>query len=559
MKKTPKIMALLLALVMALSLFAACGSTGGSTGGNDAAQSAAPSAQGGDAQEDWFEISVAAGSEPGTLDPNAEIGNNVISMNNHMWEGLYKRDANDELVFGQAKSVDVSDDGLTWTFTLRDDIYWTDGEPVTAQDFEYSWKRLTAGGYDYSYFLDCVVGATDVMEGADLDTMQCKALDDKTFQVQLVAPNANFEEICAYGVTVPVRQDIIEEYGDSWCLTPDHFISNGPYKLVTWANQDKIVMEQNEYYYDRDSLGPDRITWLLLEDDNAILTAFESGDVMYASSYPTEEYDRLKDSGVLQAYPQLGTYYIVVESGDNAVPELEDPLVRRALALVIDRSYIVDTIAKGGYTAADSYINPGFTYPDGSDYKDHGDAWWDNDTYEANCEEARSLLAEAGYPNGEGFPTISYMSNSSSMHDTIAEYVQNCWKTELGISATYDTQEWAVFIETRNAGDYELARGGWTVDYHDPLGLFQLFQTGNGNNDSHWSDADYDALLDEAAQTDDNNVRYDLFQQAEAILGEELPVIPILYYAETYLLDTSAYQGYYTEVDGTHFQYVTAK
>lgn len=510
---------------------------------------------------DPFEISVQVGSEPLSIDPNAEIGNDVITMNCHMWEPLYKRGDGDELMPGQAESVDISDDGLVYTFHLRNDIFWTDGEPVTAYDFEYSWRRLVTGGYDYSTFLDNVVNAKEIQAGADPTTLGAVALDDKTFEVTLIAPCAYFLQVVAYGVTVPVRQDIVEKYGaDEWALEPETFISNGAYKLESWDHQEKLVMVKNDKYYDTESIGPDKITWLFMDDDNASLAAFESGTVMWTDHFPSEEQARLKEMGVWNVQPQIGTYYVMVESSaDKGVEVLQNPLVKRALAISIDRNYIVDMISKGGEIPADGWLPYSFTDTTGANYKDKSTKWWDNDTYEANCEEAKSLMAEAGYPNGEGFPVITYTINSSANHQVIGEYMQSCWKNVLGIDVNIESQEWGVFLDTRSNGNYEMARGGWTVDFVDPSGLMDLWVTNDGNNDSHYSNPDYDALIAASKVESDQDVRYDLFHQAEDILLKDLPVIPIYYYTNKYLMDNTVYDGFFADVDGYHFQYLKLK
>lgn len=558
-----KLIALLLSLVMVIGVIAACQQQNDNTAPTATEQQsgteATPAATDETTAAEPFEIAVQVGSEPLSIDPNAEIGNDVITMNCHMFEPLYKRGAGDVLMPGQAESCDISDDGLTYTFHLRNDIYWSDGQPVTANDFQYSWQRLVTGNYDYSSFLDNVVNAYDIrVNGADVSTLGAVATDDKTFVVTLNAPCAYFLEICAYGVTVPVRQDIIEEYGDSWSLSPDTFISNGAYKLVEWVNQEKLVMEKNEYYYDKASIGPDKITWLFMDDDNASLAAFESGQIMFTNHFPSEETDRLKEAGVWNVQPEIGTYYLLIESSkDKGVPELQDPLVRRALALAIDRNYIVNNITKGGEIAADSWLPNGFTDANGENYKANSTLWWDNSTYDANCEEAKSLLAQAGYPDGEGFPMITFTINSSSTHQAIAEYIQSCWKNVLGLNIQIQSEEWGVFLDTRSSGAYEIARAGWTVDFHDPSGLMDLYVSNDGNNDAHWANADYDALIAASKVETDPIARYNLFHQAEDILRENMAMIPIYYYTMTYLMDTTKYNGFFSDVDGRHFQYVT--
>lgn len=570
MKKTmfKKAAAAVLCTAMVVSL-AACGGSGtketaaaGSEAAGTEAGSEAGSAAEGTGEKKEFDLTVQNGSEPDTLDPNALNSNDSMDITLHMFEGLSKYASDGKGVeLGQAKDYTVSDDGLVYTFNLRDDIFWSDGQPVVAGDFVYSWQRLVSGGYDNSYFIDMVLNAVEIQKGEkDKTELGVKAVDDKTLEVTLKTPCPYFNEIVAAAVTSPVRQDIIEANGDTWYTNPETYIGNGAYKLTEWSNQEKIVMEPNDKYYDYANLGPTKITWMLMDDDNAILAAFESGDLAYAASFPTEEIDRLKDAGIFQVAPVAGTYYIEVNAkGNGAIPELQDPKVRRALALAIDRNYIVETITKRGETPADAFMPTGFLDADGSDYSDKIDKFWDNSTYEANCEEAKKLLAEAGYPDGAGFPTISYTINNNTAHSSIAEYLQNVWKEVLGIDCTIDSQEFKVFLDTRQRGDYALARAGWTVDYMDPASMMELWITSSGNNDAHFYNDEYDALIAAAASTGDKAERYENFHKAEKILEEQLPIIPLYFYSEPYLMDTTKYDGFYSYLAMPMFKYMVEK
>lgn len=545
---------------MVISL-AACGS-GKTADKTEAASTAAGETAAPAGEKKEFDLTVQNGSEPASLDPNALNSNDSMTIALHMFEGLAKYSKDGKGVeLGQAKDYKVSDDGLTYTFTLRDDIYWTDGKPVVAGDFVYSWQRLVSGGYDNSYFIDMVLNSVEIQNGQkDKSELGVKALDDKTLEVTLKAPCAYFIEIVAGAVTSPLRQDIIEANGDTWYTNPATYIGNGAYKLDEWTNQEKIVMTANDKYYDYANLGPSKITFMLMDDDNATLAAFESGDLAFAATFPPEEIDRLKEAGLFQVAPVAGTYYVLVNAkGKGAVPELQDPRVRRALALAVDRNYIVDTITKRGETAADTFIPKGFVDKDGTDYYDKSEKFWDNSTYEANCEEAKKLLAEAGYPDGAGFPTISYTINNNVAHSSIAEYLQNVWKEVLGIDCTIDSQEFQVFLDTRKQGDYTLARAGWTVDYMDPASLMELWISTSGNNDAHFYNKDYDALIASAASTDDQSARFKDFHQAEKILEDQLPIIPLYYYSEPYLMDTTKYDGLICYLGMPMFKYVVQK
>ncbi len=512
-------------------------------------------------EKEPLEIAVVDGTEPGTLDPNAVNSNDAMTKVLHLYEGLmrYGRDG-ENLEYGQAESYDVSEDGLTYTFHLRDGITWSDGQPVVAGDFVYSWQRLVSGSYDNSNFIDMVVNSQEIQRGeAEPSTLGVEATDDQTLVVTLKNPCTYFPQLTAAAVMSPVRQDMVET-GDQWYADGSTNIGNGAFVLQEWLNQDQIVMVANENYWEADAVGPTKLTWKLMDNDNTIMNEFESGQIMYAGTYPTEEFDRLNDAGYVQSALMAGTYYIELNVGEKGVPELQDANVRKALALAIDRTYICDVVKGGtGEVPADTFVGIGFTLPDGSAFYDSCEKYWDNNDYEGNCEKAKELLAEAGYPDGEGFPTLQYTINNNSGHQAIAEYLQQCWKEVLNIDVTIDSQEFAVLLDMRTSGDYEMARAGWTVDFQDPASLFDLWTSWSGNNDAFYSSEEYDSLITSAAESADATERFDYLRQANALLGEDMPVIPLYYYTESYLLDTENYDGFFVYLAMPMFRYVTAK
>ena len=510
---------------------------------------------------DDLEITVQNGSEPNTIDPNEVNANDCMAMVLHLYEGLtrYRQDL-EGVELAQAESVDVSEDGLTWTWHLRDDILWADGQPVTAGDFVYSWQRLVSGSYDNSNFIDMVENAVEVRSGEkEASELGVEATDDKTLVVHLKNTCTYFDQICAAACMSPVRQDMVESGGDLWYADPATNIGNGAFNLVEWVNQDYIEMAASDTYYDKEKVGPSKLTWLLTDDANTTLANFESGEIMYAGTYPTEELDRLKDAGYLESTLIAGTYYIMFNE-ETDVEALKDPRVRRALGLVIDRDYIVNTISKTGEVPADSWIGPGFPGADGVDFHDaNTDKFWDLTTLDANIEEAKALMEEAGYPNGEGFPAIKYSTNNTPNHIAIAEYLQSVWKETLGVDMTVDVQEWAVFLDMRNKGEYELARGGWTADFLDPSSLFELCLSTGGNNDTGYANERYDELMYAAQSEPDPVKRFEYFHEAESILKEDLPFIPLYYYTAAYLADSENYEGYFNYLAFPMFRYVHAK
>ena len=562
MKK--KILSVILAAALTCSMVVGCGSSKETAKDDKAATSSS----------DGFNVTVNFASEPMTMDPalNSTVDGGVMA--NHLFEGLMKwqdtgeeADGSDgtvdnaELTYGQAESYDKveNEDGtVTYTFHLRDGIKWSDGKDVTAGDFEYAWKRLVdpATAADYSYMLDSVVNANEIIAGEkDASELAAKAVDDKTFEVTITTDVPYFEEICAFPAAMPVRQDIIEEKGDQWTFDPSTYISNGPYKLTEWTHNSQIVMAKNENYYDYENLGPDTITFKLMDDSNAMLSGFKSGELDFIQDAPQAELPGLIASGDMKILNYLGTYYACFQT--QKAP-FDNPKVREAFTLAVDRTYIVNKVTQSGQVEAGGYVPSGISDADGGDFREEGGDYYkptDAD-YEANCEKARQLLAEAGYPNGEGFPVVEYLYNTSDAHKAVAEALQNMWEQELGVTVTLNNQEWAAFLQTRKDGDYSIARNGWISDYNDPISFLDMWMTGGGNNDAQYANPEYDNIIKQAKATSDAAERMKLLHQAEDILvGQDYVVDPLYFYTQKYMLADGIEGTYYCPLGYFFFGY----
>ena len=562
MKK--KILSVILAAALTCSMVVGCGSSKETAKDDKAATSSS----------DGFNVTVNFASEPMTMDPalNSTVDGGVMA--NHLFEGLMKwqdtgeeADGSDgtvdnaELTYGQAESYDKveNEDGtVTYTFHLRDGIKWSDGKDVTAGDFEYAWKRLVdpATAADYSYMLDSVVNANEIIAGEkDASELAAKAIDDKTFEVTITTDVPYFEEICAFPAAMPVRQDIIEEKGDQWTFDPSTYISNGSYKLTEWTHNSQIVMAKNENYYDYENLGPDTITFKLMDDSNAMLSGFKSGELDFIQDAPQAELPSLIASGDMKILNYLGTYYVCFQT--QKAP-FDNPKVREAFTLAVDRTYIVDKVTQSGQVEAGGYVPSGISDADGGDFRaEGGDYYKPTDAdYEANCEKARQLLAEAGYPNGEGFPVVEYLYNTSDAHKAVAEALQNMWEQELGVTVTLNNQEWAAFLQTRKNGDYSIARNGWISDYNDPISFLDMWMTGGGNNDAQYANPEYDNIIKQAKATSDATERMKLLHQAEDILvGQDYVVNPLYFYTQKYMLADGIEGTYYCPLGYFFFGY----
>ena len=530
---------------------AACG--GSKSGSTATSGSAAGSTAGG---TNTAGFTVQYGSNPETLDPalNSAIdgANTIITI----FEPLLLINENNEVIGGQAESWEASEDGLTWTFTMRDGLKWSDGTDLNAKDFEYSFKRMVDPNTAAPYAETCL-GMIDGFEEAagfpDADgnptvdpnpeALNVKASEDgKTLTIVLSYPCSYFDKMAAFATMSPVQQATVEANGDSWCTSPDTFVSNGPYMITDWTPSERIVLTKNPNYvggWDSSKIVSDTITLLLLEDSSASFAAYNSGEAQLIKDVPTDEIPSLtkaEDGGDFYVDTILGTYYVSLNLQRDA---FKDAKVRKALSLAIDRDYVANTIMQGTYTTADSIVGPGIVDESGY-FHDNGNAPYISADYEANLAEAKKLLEEAGYPNGEGYPTIEYSTNDSGYHVPLAEYLQQAWG-DLGITLTINKMEWSSFTPARRAGEYDVARNGWVMDYNDPSNMLDLFCSGNGNNDGKYSNPDFDAAID-ASKVADSAEHFAQLHKAEDILMEDTGCLPIAYYND-YWLQSPALKG----------------
>ena len=545
---------------------AACG---GSKSGSTAVSGNASSAGSSTGSINTAGFTVQYGSNPETLDPalNSAVdgGNTIITV----FETLLIINENNETVPGQAESWTTSEDGLTWTFTMRDGLKWSDGSELNAKDFEYSFKRMADPDTAAPYAETCL-GMIDGFEEAagfpdadgnptvepNLDALNVKASDDgKTLTIVLGYPCSYFDKIAAFAAMSPVQKATVEANGDAWCTSPDTYVCNGPYMITEWTPSERIVLTKNPNYvggWDNSKIVSDSITLLLLEDSSASFAAYNSGEAVLIKDVPTDEIPSLtkaEDGGDFYVDTILGTYYVSLNLQRDA---FKDAKVRKALSLAIDRDYVANTIMQGTYSAADSIVGPGIVDESGY-FHDNGNAPYISADYEANLAEAKKLLAEAGYPNGEGYPTIEYSCNDAGYHVPLAEYLQQAWG-DLGITLTISKMEWSSFTAARRAGEYDVARNGWVMDYNDPSNMLDLFCSGNGNNDGKYSNPEFDAAI-EASRVADVSEHFAQLHKAEDILMEDTGCLPIAYYNDYWLQSSSLKGTWHSPYGYWYFQY----
>jgi oligopeptide transport system substrate-binding protein len=509
-----------------------------------------------------LDLAVQIGPDPETIDPalnSAVDGGNMIL---HAFETLLSVDSENKIVPGTAEDFKVSPDGLTYTFNLRKGLKWSDGTPLTASDFVYSWKRLadpkTAAPYAGD-MLGYVKGYDEAAKG-NLDALGLSAPDDNTFVVELSAPCVYFSKLVTHGSMVPVQKATIEANADQWTLKPETYVSNGPLKMIEWVPGSHITFAKNENYWDADKVTLNTLKFVLMEDGNAAYSAYQTGEVSMIKTVPTEEVPGLKGKEDFHVEPIMGTYYLDFQ---NQKEPFNNPDVRMALSLAIDRDYVANTVMQGTYMPATNFVGPGISDAEPGSFfeditkKNNGKDYFDTKDHEANVAKAKELLAKAGYPDGKGFPATEYMINDSGYHKPVAEYLQSCWKEVLGITVDIKVVEWATFTPTRRAGDYQMARDGWVYDYDDPSNMLNLMMSTSGNNNAKYSNPELDKLLDEANTTADVAEHYAKLHEAENMILKDAAIAPVAYYTDFWLQNPKLKGTWHSPYGYWFFQYAT--
>jgi len=472
------------------------------------------------------------GTEPQTIDPALSVDLTEARIILCCFEGLVRVNAENKIHPGIAKSWEISDDKKIYTFHLRD-AKWSDGSPIKANDFIYAWKRALSPEITskYAYQLYYIKNGEEYNKGkiTDFELVGVKSLDDKTIRIELNAPTNYFLELTTFPTYMPLKGDTIGTNPD-WALSPKNYISNGPFKLVEWEDNNKMRFVKNENYWDSNRVQLKELIFTMIEDESSELTAFELGEIDITQNVPLPDVDRLKAEGKLKVYPHIATYYVCF---NTQKPPFNDKNVRKAFTYAIDRKKIVDKVMKRGERVALAWVPYGIKDADGIlEFREFGeDLFQDN-----NVVEAQKCLSDAGYGVGLTFPEVTYIYNTNEAHKVLAETFQEMWRKNLGVQVNLMNQEWKVFIETRQGGDFQICRDGWIGDYLDSMTFMDVFVTDGGNNDAHWSNKEYDELIRKAKMSSDQKERIELMHKAEKILMEEMPICPIYFYVDAFCM-----------------------
>ena len=561
------------------------------------------------AEETATSIAVCIASEPDTIDPALNSSVDGATLTAHLYSGLSKWAQNEEgnlvIVADAAEELTegvANEDGtVTYTYTLRDGLTWSDGQAVTAGDYEFAWKRAasTELAADYGYMFEVVKGYPD--------ELAVTATDDKTLEVTLNNAVAYWNELMAFPAYYPVREDVVSN--EAWATDPSTYVCNGPYTITGWEHNSKITLTKNPNYIDADSILMDTIEFYLSDDANNMLSNFENRTWKLIDDVPTAEIKRLESEYPTEYFVagQIGTYYVCWNINQNLLPadseltgaeaEAANVEIRKAMSLLLDRNYIVEEIGQAGQVPAPGFVPMGMTDADGSEfYMNAGDSedyvgYYDvsADAYIDNWDEAIEILKkyydydEATYTFTNA-PTMEYLYNTSEGHKAIGEYLQGVWAS-VGITVNLVNQEWNTFLNTRKDGGYTIARNGWLADYNDPISFLDMWITESGNNDVQfgkgehadiamysldltdlgydvkvengtWAET-YDVIIGLVKTCTDIETRYELMHRAEDLLMSTGCITPLYFYTDIYMLDENV-EGFFSNPLGyKYFMYCT--
>jgi oligopeptide transport system substrate-binding protein len=496
-------------------------------------------------------LNYGNGAEPKDLDFQIVTGTPEHRLALTFFEGLVSEDPQLNVIPGVAEKWDISPDGLVYTFHLRANAKWSNGDPVTADDFVQSYRRMVtpALAAEYSYMLWHVVGAEDYNKGklTDFARTGFKALDPRTLQLTLRQPTPFLLHAMNHYAWFPLHIPTLKKFGafdrqsTPW-TRPENFVGNGPYVLTEWRPNQRIVAVRSPHYWDRASVKIDEIHFHPVELADTEERMFRSGQLHITYEVPLTKIPVYKrdQPGSIRTDPYNGIYFYRFNVKRKP---FDDVRVRRALALSLDRETLVKKVTLAGEQPAYD-----FTPPDIPGYVSRH-------TFQANLAEAKRLLAEAGYPDGRDFPKVELLYNTLEKHRTIAEALQQMWRKNLGIDLTLFNQEWKVYIDAQHTQNFLFQRAGWIADYVDPHVFFDIWETGGGNNDTNWGNPAYDRLLRSALDAKTTEARYEIYQQMEKILVDEMPVLPIFFYTYTRLISPKVKGFFTTPLDNFPWKY----
>lgn len=494
------------------------------------------------------------GSDPQDLDPSTVTGVPEQRIVAALFEGLLSENPKNLAPEGAvAESWTVSPDALVYTFKIRSNAKWSNGDPVTADDFVYAYNRILSPklGSQNAYMLYCMKNAEKFNKGQldDFSKVGVKTIDESTLQITLAKPTPYFLSLITHMAWFPINKKTIEKYGQmdqrgsQWTL-PGKLVGNGPFTLKDWKINKVITVVKNPLYWDAEKVKLNEINFFPISDNQAEERTFRSGQLHITYTVPSSkiEYYQKNKPEYIHISPYLGTYYMVFNVDKDPFTL---PLVRRALSLAIDRKSLAEDVVKGGKISANS-----FTPPDTGGYSALTNLQYDP-------KYARESLAKAGFPDGKNFPVVELMYNTSERNRQIAEAIQSMWQTNLNIKVELINKEWKMYLDTFRTRDFAIATASWIGDYNDPLTFLGMWTSDSTNNRAKWCNPQYDKLMADASKTSEQDLRFDLFQDAEKLLMEQSPIIPLYYYTSMALISPQLKGWYPNTLDHHPYKYMS--
>ncbi|WP_232699905.1 peptide ABC transporter substrate-binding protein [Brevibacillus daliensis] len=472
-------------------------------------------------------VKINLHSEPPTADPGLAEDATSGAVIRATYDGLTRTDAEAKPQNSVAQDIKISDDKKTYTFTLRDSK-WSNGEPVTAHDFEFAWKRALSKelASNYAYQLYYIKNGEKYNKGeVPADQVGIKATDDKTLVVELENPTPFFLELTSFYTYFPVNKKLVES-NKTWANEAATIVSNGPFKMTEWQHKSKLVLEKNEHYWDKDTVKLDKLEFAMVEDENSELAMFQNGELDWAGHptgmIPLDAIKPLKDSNELKVNPKASIYWYKFNTDKEP---FNNAKIRKAFAYAINRQEVVDNVTQAGQLPALGMLPPSMAYKKEGFFKD-GDA-----------ETAKKLLEEGMKEMGwSKLPPVTLSFNTAESHKKIAEAIQDQWKKNLGVDVKLENAEWKVYLDKLHEGNYQVGRMGWNADFNDPINYIEMFKDKKGgNNDTNWENAEYKQLVNDANKETDIAKRADMLKKAEEIFMDEMPLAPIYYSTDTWV------------------------
>ncbi|WP_099159289.1 peptide ABC transporter substrate-binding protein [Virgibacillus ndiopensis] len=517
---------LLLTVVFAMSIFlAACGgdSDEDSKGASDSTDGNAAQAA-----DQTFNINIK--SEPPSLHPGKATDSTSGAVLNQTFEGLMRINQDGEAEPAMAESYKLSEDQKTYTFKIREDATWSNGDPVTAQDFEYAWKWVLnpeSPDTDYAYQLYAIKGAEAAKTGeGSLEDVGVTAKDDKTLVVELNQPTPYFLDLTAFYTYFPVNHKVVEG-ADDWAQdVGENYVTNGPFTMESWEHKNQIVLKKNPDYWDAENVNLETVNMYMIDDENTELQMYKNNELDWAGSptgsIPLAAIPSLKQDGSLNVSPLAGVYYYAF---NTEKPPFNNANIRKAFALSINREGIVKSITKGEQQPAMALVPP-------SIFEENNEGYFKDNDVEKAKEYLQKGLDELGL---DKLPKISITYNTSEAHAAIAQAIQDMWRKNLGVEVELSNEEWNVFLDTMSEGNFQVGRMGWNADFNDAINFLELFQTVGGNNYTNWENEEYASLLEKSKTETDPAARKEILRQAEQIFMDEMPIAPIYFYTNVWL------------------------